>query len=449
MFNTISKKLGSAIKKLSSSKSFSEKDITSALDEIRILLLESDVPIEVADELVLDAKSNLLESKNCNGIPKDILLKAIYDSILKLLGDQEIEPNIKGNPAIFMMVGLQGSGKTTTCAKLATYLKSKYKLKPLVLSVDNVRPAAIHQLQTLSKRAEIDYIDPTDIHNPTVSIDAAIKHAKFNGNDLLIIDTAGRLHIDLTSMEQLKNLQNKFNPQELLLVVDSMMGQDSLRVAREFSTVLKLSGVIMTRVDGDGGGGAAIAMRKITGSQIRYLGTGENIVDLETFYPKRVLSRFIDLGDIETLMEKVKINIDDNEVEKIVDKAKSGTINMNDMLKQFKNLKKMGGIMSVMKFLPGMGQLGNTLANKDIDGSIGKMEAIIQSMTASERGNPNILNSSRKFRICRGSGSTIQDLNSLLKKMKDMNRMVQKFGNMDPSQLSSMIGGMPTGFGKN
>jgi signal recognition particle subunit SRP54 len=369
------------------------------------------------------------------------VVKIVHDELVKLLGGFRSEINFSVQPpVIIMLVGLQGAGKTTPAGKLALRLKNKNHKKVLVASLDTYRPAAQTQLEILAKKVVVDSLEIIAEENPLQITKRAIQKAKDFGHDVLILDTAGRTHINEELMQELLDIKSASNPTEILLVVDAMIGQDAVNVAKNFNEKLQLSGIILTRLDGDSRGGAALTMKAATNCPIKFIGVGEKAEELEEFNPDRIASRIIGMGDVVSLVEKAQEMFDEQEMEKSAKKMQKGQFDLDDLLSQIRNMKKMGGIGSMLKFLPGASQLKEhvgKLGNVEVEMS--HQEALILSMTKKERANPDILSSSRKHRIAKGAGSTIQEVNRLLKKYKQMQKMMKKFGKLNPAKIKEMI----------
>ena len=443
MFNNLTKSLNKVFDKISGRRKITEDDLNSAMREIRIALLEADVSLPVVKKFIKDIKEKLVGAEVVKSVsPAQMIIKLVNDELREILGGESEGLDLKAKPpVVVMMVGLQGSGKTTTSAKLALNLHKKHNKKILLASLDVDRPAAQEQLEVLAKQVDVASLDIVPGQNPIKIAKRAIEEAKKFHYDVLILDTAGRLHIDNKLMEELKQIKEITEPNETLLVADSLTGQDAVNIAKTFKEEIGVTGIVLTRIDGDGRGGSAISMRMTTGCPIKYLGVGEKLEDLEEFHPDRIASRILDMGDIVTLVEKAKEVVDEKEAAKLAKKMQKGRFDFNDLLKQLRTLKKMGGMGSLMKFLPMAGKIQDMAQQRGFDESIiSKQEAIILSMTIKERSNPDLLNSSRKRRIAAGSGTTIQELNSLLKRYKQMNKMMEKIRKMDKSQIRSAMG---------
>lgn len=447
MFKSLGEHLSSTLDKLKRTGRLTEKNINDALKNVRKALLEADVALSVVKDFIADIRKKAVGQEITRKIkPGDAFVKLVQDELTHVLGDEQAPLNLNAQkPIIFLMAGLQGSGKTTTTAKLSLWLKETKQYKVMVTSTDVYRPAAIDQLRTLAEAHDIDYFPSTPQDKPTDIAKAAIEKAKSTFMDVLIIDTAGRLHIDDAMMAEIKALNDIANPTETLLVLDSMAGQDAANVGKTFHEALPLTGVILTKTDGDARGGAALSMRMITGKPIKFIGVGEKIQALEPFHPDRIASRILGMGDIVSLVEEAERVVDKAEAKKIAKKIQAGErFNFNDFLSQLGQMKKMGGMQSLLGKLPGMGQIPDAARGMLDDKHFSQMEAIIQSMTPKERAFPNLLNGSRKRRIAAGSGTEIQDVNKLLKQFTQMQKMMKRFkGGKLSKQLSRMQHQLP------
>jgi len=443
MFESISKNFGGIIDKLRGRKVISEGDVDETMREIRVALLEADVSLSVVKQFINQVKEKVIGQEVVKNVaPGQMIIKIVNDELLQLLGSNTEELNLSVKPPIsFMLVGLQGSGKTTTTAKLALKLQKDYKKKSLLVSLDTDRPAAQEQLEQLAKQINVDSLKIVKGQKSLDIAKRAMIYAKENYYDLVLFDTAGRLHIDDALMQELKSIKEITEPTEILLVADALTGQDSVNIASVFNEKVKITGIILTRLDGDGRGGAAISMKVVTGCPIKYIGVGEKVEDLEIFHPDRIVSRILDMGDVVTFVEKAQDIVEQEEAEKLQKKLQKGTFDLDDLAKQLRTLKKLGGVGSMLSFLPGAGKLKDYVQTKGFDeNEMHRQEAMIMSMTLKERKNPSILNSSRKFRVVRGSGTTIQEVNSLLKKFKKMHKAMDKVGKMDKNQMKQMMG---------
>ena len=432
MFENLSNRLQDVFSSLKKTGSIDETALDSAMRDIRRALLEADVSLEVVKKFILEVKQKALGQEIIQSIsPSQMIIKLVNDELINILGNDTATINIEGKkPASLMLVGLQGSGKTTSIAKLAKFIKSKYSKNILLVSLDVNRPAAFEQLQKLAHDIDIEILPKVENQSPENIAKRAIAAAEINDIDLILFDTAGRTSIDDNLMQELKELESILEPIETLLILDSMTGQDAINVAKNFSDKIKLTGSILTRVDGDARGGAALSLKMTTGCPIKFIGNGEKIDDIEIFHPDRIANRILDMGDVVTLVEKAAESIDHQEAEKMAERLQQGEFDLNDLLSQINQMKKMGGISSMLKFIPGMKNLGDK-ANTVSDDAIKKQEAIILSMTKLERRKPKMINSSRKQRIAKGSGTVVSEVNRILKqhrKMADMMKRVSKKG---------------------
>ncbi len=449
MLENITKNIGKIFDSLSGKKFIDEDALNQAMRDIRVALLEADVSLEIAKDFINKVKEEALGQQVIKSVSAgQMIVKIVNDELVKLLGSEKQEINFDTKPpAIIMLVGLQGAGKTTTAAKLALRFKNK---KTLLASLDAYRPAAKEQLEILAKKIGVDSVEIKD-EKPFDGARRALQQAKDFGYDALILDTAGRTVINDEMMQELVAIKSLANPVEILLVVDSMIGQDAINIARIFNEKLTLSGVILSRLDGDSRGGVALTMRKSTGCPIKFIGVGEGVNDLEEFDPKRIASRIIGMGDVVSLVEKAQEVFDENEMKKAQKRMEKGEFDLEDLLSQIRNMKKMGGMGKIVNLLPGMSKIKEQLGQmKNMESEIKLQEALILSMTPLERKKPDILNSSRKRRIAAGAGSNIQEVNRLLKKYKQMHKMMKKFGKIDKNAIQAMMqenGGLEGGFG--
>ena len=432
MFENLSNRLQDVFSSLKKTGSIDETALDLAMRDIRRALLEADVSLEVVKKFISEVKQKALGQEIIQSIsPSQMIIKLVNDELINILGNDTATINIEGKkPASLMLVGLQGSGKTTSIAKLAKFIKSKYNKNILLVSLDVNRPAAFEQLQKLAHDIDIEILPKVENQSPENIAKRAIAAAEINDIDLILFDTAGRNSIDDNLMQELKELESILEPIETLLILDSMTGQDAINVAKNFSDKIKLTGSILTRVDGDARGGAALSLKMTTGCPIKFIGNGEKIDDIEIFHPDRIANRILDMGDVVTLVEKAAESIDHQEAEKMAERLQQGEFDLNDLLSQINQMKKMGGISSMLKFIPGMKNLGDK-ANTVSDDAIKKQEAIILSMTKLERRKPKMINSSRKQRIAKGSGTVVSEVNRILKqhrKMADMMKRVSKKG---------------------
>lgn len=448
-FETLSERLQSALKSVTRKGKLTEKDVDVMMREVRLALLEADVNIKVVREFIKEVKEKAIGETVLKSLtPGQQVIKIVNEELTKLMGENAAELNFgHTKPAVFMMVGLQGAGKTTHTGKLSTYLRKKEKKNPLLVACDVYRPAAVDQLKTIGKQLNIPVFEKGTSMNPVDIAKEAMAYARENGHDLVIIDTAGRLHIDEQLMDELKDIKALVKPQEILLVVDAMTGQDAVNVAQSFHEQLDLTGVILTKLDGDTRGGAALSIRKITNVPIKFMGMGEKLDTLEVFHPERMASRILGMGDVMTLIERAQENFDEEESMKLADKMMNATYDFNDFLKQMKQMKKLGAFEDILKMIPGV---GNQLKDINIDPKqMARVEAIIYSMTEQERKNPDLINASRKNRIAKGCGCDIAEVNRLIKQFTDMRKMMKKFSNMDPRQMERMAAAMQRGGGNS
>ncbi len=428
MFENLSDRLQGVVHKIKGYGKITEENISEMMREIRLSLLEADVNYKVVKEFTNNVKEKALgEDVNKSLNPGELFVKIVKDELTELLGGENTPINVNGNPATLMLVGLQGSGKTTTIGKLANYLRKNNKKKPLLVACDVYRPAAIEQLKQIGKELNIEVYSEGK-GNPVEISKNGIKYAKDNGYDYVLIDTAGRLQIDEFLMEELDNIQKEVNPDETILVIDSMMGQDAINVINGFNDKIKLSGVILTKLDGDTRGGVALSVKHLTNLPIKFIGVSEKMDGLTPFYPERMASRILGMGDILSIVEKVQDEIDEKEAEKTAKKMMKGNFDLEDFLNQLNQIKKLGPLENILKLLPGAKKMG--LNNVNIDPKIMKRtEAIVLSMTPEERRNPSILKASRKKRIADGSGTTVTDVNRLLNQFEDMKKMMKMMSN--------------------
>jgi len=442
MFSSLGQNLGKIFDKLRGRGFLSEADIDVSMREIRMALLEADVAVPTIRYLIERIKEKAIGAEVIKSIsPGQMVVKIVQDELELLLSADNQELSLSHTPpVVLMMVGLQGSGKTTSSAKLAMHLRKKHKKKVLLASLDIYRPAAQLQLENLAKQINEASLEIIPGQSAKEITKRAMKEATLGGYDVLILDTAGRLHTDEKMMEELQEVKKLSNPLEILLVLDSLTGQDAVNIGREFSQQLPLTGMILTRVDGDARGGAALSMRHITGVPIKFIGVGERVNEFEEFHPQRAASRILDMGDIVSLVERAAEEIDHAEAEKMAKKMQKGVFDMNDLLNQLKSVQKMGGIGSMMGMIPGMGKMKQMMGDLSQGESIlKKQEAIIYSMTKAERRDPKIINASRKIRIANGSGRKVQDVNRLLKQWLEMQNMMKKMGKMDPRKIGGML----------
>ena len=429
MFENLTNKFEGILEKFKKSPSLDEGQVDDGLRLIRQALLEADVSLNVAKEFVNNVKPKVLGKEILRSTaPGQMVVKIVYDELVNFLGDKNQEINLKSNPPIsIMMVGLQGSGKTTSTAKLSKFLEKNNKKKIMMASLDIYRPAAQDQLKVLGEQNNIQTLPIIEGQTPTDICRRALTAANLNGSDVIIFDTAGRTQIDLQMMSEIKQIEEVIKPTETILVADSLTGQVAANVAKEFGNTVKLTGIILTRADGDGRGGAALSMKHVANVPIKFLGIGEKIENLEIFHPDRIANRILGMGDIVSLVEKAAQDIDEEKLKEAEETLKKGQFSLDDYLTQLRQMKKMGGIEGVMSFLPGVSKLKSQMDQAGVDEKIiTQNEAVILSMTKQERDNPKIINGSRKKRIANGSGTDIATINKLLKQFKMMSDMMKK-----------------------
>ncbi len=428
MFEELGDRLDKAIGKIKGYGSITEDNISDVLREVRLALLEADVNYKVVKEFTNSVKEKALGEEIKKSLkPDEVFLKILKDELLELLGEDKVEIEIKKNPNLLMLVGLQGSGKTTTIGKLANYLRKKHGKKPLLVACDIYRPAAIEQLKTIGKSLNIPVFEEGK-KDPVTIVKDALEYAKENNNDYILVDTAGRLQVDEALMDELININNEVKMDEILLVLDSMIGQDAINVITGFNEKLPLTGVILTKLDGDTRGGVAISARYLTNVPIKFIGVSEKLDGIEEFDPNRMVSRILGMGDMMGLIEKAESIMNEEEAEESYKKMKKGKFDLEDFLKQFKTVKKLGSLESIIKMIPGAKKMG--LTNIQIDPKeVSRIEAIVLSMTIEERRNPDIIKASRKERIAKGSGTTVQQVNKLLTQFEQSKKMMKMMSN--------------------
>ncbi|HSH77272.1 MAG TPA: signal recognition particle protein [Herpetosiphonaceae bacterium] len=436
MFESLSDRLQNVFARLGSRGRLSEEDVDEALKEVRRALLEADVNFKVVKDFVARVRERAIGEEITKSLtPAQMVVKIVNDELIHLLGD-ELAPlaDARPGPTVIMMVGLQGAGKTTTAAKLALFLRKKHK-NPLMVAADVYRPAAITQLETLGRQLQIPvYSEGTEVRPPVIARNA-LEFARTNNHQVVIVDTAGRLQIDEPLMAELEEIKQSVNPAEILLIVDAMIGQESVRVAEEFNRRVPLSGFIMTKIDGDARGGAALSIRQVTGIPIKFLGAGEKTDALEPFYPDRLASRILGMGDVLSLIERAEEVIDKDDAKRMEKKLRKGSFDFEDFLNSMRQMRKLGPLQSILGMIPGMSQLGKLDEMID-ERDLKRVEAMILSMTPQERRDPDIIKASRKERIARGSGTGVEDVNDLIGQFRQMQRMMKQ-----------MTGGLPTANG--
>lgn len=428
MFESLGDRLQSAIDKIKGYGKITEDNISEVTREIRLALLEADVNYKVVKEFIANVKEKALGEEVAKSLkPGEMFVKILKDELVELLGGEKRELNLNGNPAVLMLVGLQGTGKTTMIGKLGLLLRKKYHKKPLLVACDVYRPAAIDQLKQLGRELNIEVYSEGK-GNPVEISNNAIKYAKENKFDYVLIDTAGRLHIDEALMEELQAIEASVHPEEVLLVVDAMTGQDAINVIEGFNNKLNLTGAILTKLDGDTRGGAALSIRHLTNVPIKFVGVSEKMDGIEEFYPERMATRILGMGDIMTMLEKAESVIDEEEAMKAAKKMQKGNFDLEDFLSQMNQIKKLGPLENLLKMLPGAKKMGlNDVKINPKD--MAHVEAIIQSMTPEERRHPEILKASRKVRIAKGSGRSVEEVNRLLKQFEEMKKMMKQLQN--------------------
>ena len=451
MFDTLSGRLGDVFERLRKRGSLTEDQVNSALREVRVALLEADVALPVAKDFIGKVRSEAVGSNVLKSVsPGQMVVKIVHDQLVELLGKDRIPIRLATNPpSVIMMVGLQGSGKTTTAAKLAYRFQKREKKKTLLASLDVYRPAAQEQLAILGRQAGVATLPVIAGQQPISIAERALQATRLGGFDVLLLDTAGRQHVDEVLMTELSDLYRVASPVETLLVADSLIGQDAVNMASGFQRQVDLTGLILTRVDGDGRGGAALSARAVTGCPIKFVGVGEELDALEEFHPERIASRILGMGDVVSLVEKAQESFDEGEAADLAIKVEKGTFDLADFATQIAQIKKMGGLDGLLAMLPGVGKVKKQLDSGAINtDQLVRQEAIIRSMTLKERRSAKILNSSRKRRIAAGSGTTIQDINRLLKQHKDMQSMLKRAKKMGKKGLipNNLQGLMPPGF---
>ncbi|MGD9964227.1 MAG: signal recognition particle protein [Candidatus Izemoplasmatales bacterium] len=444
-FENLTGRFQMALRRLTGKAKLTENDIDEMMREVRLSLLEADVNYKVVKEFTDEVKSLAYGEKILKGLnPGQQVVKIVNDELTKLMGSEASELNLDSDFSVILMVGLQGAGKTTTAGKLANLIRKNNNKKPLLVAADIYRPAAIEQLVTVGKQLDIEVFQMGQIE-PEKIVKNALDYAKKNEFDLVIIDTAGRLHIDSNMMEEIKNIAKISKPNEILLTVDAMTGQDAVNVAETFNEALDITGCILTKLDGDTRGGAALSIRKVTGVPIKFAGTGEKLQEIEVFHPERMASRILGMGDVLSLIEKATEEIDETEAMNMMEKMMSGNFNYNDLLKQMKMIKRMGKFSGILKMLPGMSQMADM--DKVDDKQLVYIEAIISSMTKEERKHPELLNrsSSRRNRVSRGSGRSTTEVNRLISMLEKQTKLMRQMSGLKPSTVENMSQNMTQG----
>jgi len=431
MFENLSDRLERSFQLLRGQGKITEINVAETLKEVRRALLDADVNFKIAKQFTDDVKEKAMGADVLKAVkPKEMMVKIVHDELTRLMGGENADINIKGSPAVILMSGLQGSGKTTFSGKLAKMLKTKRGKSPLLVACDVYRPAAIEQLKVLGASIEVPVYSEPDSTNPVVIAQNAISFAKKNGHDLVIIDTAGRLAIDEVMMSEIAAIKKAVNPQEILFVVDAMTGQDAVNTAKEFNDRLDFDGVVLTKLDGDTRGGAALSIRTVVNKPIKFVGTGEKLEAIDAFYPKRMADRILGMGDVVSLVEKAQENYDEEEARRLSKKIAKNQFDFNDFISQIAQIKKMGNLKDLASMIPGVGK---AIKDIDVDDNAFKgIEAMIGSMTPKERSNPDLISSSRRQRIAKGSGTTIQEVNRLLKQFDETRKMMRQVSTMKP-----------------
>lgn len=446
MFDTLSDKLESVFKKLRGQGVMTEDNIKDALREVRLALLEADVNFKVVKDFVEKIREKAVGTEVLQSLaPGQQVIRIVHDELVALMGgDQDNALDLAAKPPVaLMLVGLQGAGKTTTCGKLGNWLR-KQKRRPLLVPADVYRPAAIEQLKTVGRQLDIDVFDSKADQDPVEITAAALRYAALNGFDTVLLDTAGRHQIDDFLMGELERIKETANPREILFVADAMTGQEAVTVASGFNERLGITGIILSKLDGDAKGGAALSIKAVTGAPVKFVGLGEKLDALEQFHPDRLVSRILGMGDVLTLVEKAHAVIDQKDAERLTHKLKKNQFDLEDFLEQMQQIKKLGSLESIMSMIPGMGKMmkqaqGAQPSEKEMK----RIEAIIRSMTPAERADHGIINGSRRIRIAKGSGTTVQEINLLIKRFTEAQKMMKQFSKMGPKGLLKGMGGLP------
>ena len=458
MFENLSNRFEEIFKSLKKTGSIDEVSLDSAMRDIRRALLEADVALPIAKKFIEDVKKEAIGKEIIRSItPAQMITKIVNDQLIQILGSASPKFQINDNQiSSYLFAGLQGSGKTTTVGKIGNYLKSNYDKKILFVSLDTTRPAAFDQLKKLSELIDVTILPKLENQMPIDIVSRAKQFAELQEIDCVLYDTAGRMNVEEGLMSELSLLEKEINPLETILVLDSLTGQEAVNVASDFAKAINITGSILTRIDGDARGGAALSMKYITDCPIKFMGVGEQVDDLEKFHPERIANRILGMGDIVTLVEKAAETVDQEDAEEMAKKLQKGEFDLDDLLSQIRQMKKMGGISGMMKFIPGLSNLSDKIPqNTNPDNSIAQQEAIILSMTKYERSKPKIINGSRKKRIAAGSGTSVSEINKILKQHRKMSDMMKKLsrkggGSIDPNMLAGQLGsGMPSDFFKN
>ena len=439
MLESLSDKFRKILRDVRGQGSLSEANIQEALKEVRLALLEADVNFAVVKDFVSSVKEKAMGKDVLESLtPGQQFTKVVHDELTSLLGGEDSSLELKGKPSVIMLVGLQGSGKTTTTAKLALHLKGKGR-NPYIVPADLFRLAAVLQLKKLSQEIKVDCFDSDDYKDPEEICKEALRVASLKGYDILLVDTAGRLHIDDTLMHQLGSLKAILKPSEILFVADSMTGQDAVNTAKGFNESVGITGVILTKFDGDARGGAALSLRMATGKPIKFIGTGEKVDCIEVFHPSRLAGRILDMGDILTLVEKAQATFDEKETQELQKKLKKDTFTLDDFKSQLQQIKKLGSMDSILSMIPGFSAMKQAKDIKIDEKEISRIEAIINSMTTREKADPGVLNASRRMRIAKGSGTKVQDVNKLINQYQDMRKMIKKLKAAGPKGIKGLF----------
>ena len=445
MFDSLQSRLGATFDRLRGRGALSEGDVDEGLSDIRTALVEADVALSVVNDFIAKVRPRAIGADVIRSVtPGQLVVKIVHDVLVETLGSDNAALSLGSSPAPILMVGLQGSGKTTTSAKLGLMLQTKEKKRVLMASLDVSRPAAMEQLKILGEQAGVATLPIVADQTPLAIAKRAMAAAKVGGYDVLILDTAGRQHIDEQLMVEVASVRDQVKPHETLLVADSLTGQDAVNIAKSFNELVALSGIILTRADGDARGGAALSMRAVTGAPIKFLGVGEKLDALEAFHPARVAARILDMGDVVSLVERAAETFDKDQAEKLTAKMKKGSFDMDDLAEQLRQMKKLGGMQGVLSMLPGVGKVKEQLSAAGLDdGILTRQEAIILSMTKEERRKPDVINGSRRKRIAMGSGVEVSEVNKLLKMHRQMSDMMKKMGKGGRAMqgLAGMFGG--------
>ncbi len=437
MFDSLSERLDGAFRTLTGDNKLTEINVAQSIKEIRRALVAADVNYKIAKEFTEKVRDKALGSENVLSAvkPGQLMVKIVQDELTELMGGQATGINAKGKPGIILIAGLQGSGKTTFTGKLALFLKEKKRMKPLVVACDVYRPAAINQLTVLAEQVGVDIYKDTESKDPLAIAEAALVYAKSKQCDVVIVDTAGRLAVDEAMMDEISNLRTGLDPTETLFVVDSMTGQDAVNTAKAFNERIDYDGVVLTKLDGDTRGGAALSVKYTVGKPIKFISTGEKLDALDVFYPDRMAQRILGMGDVISFVERAQQSFDEKEAEALERKMKRNKLDFNDFLQQIRQLRKMGDLKSLMNMIPGMGKMTKDM---DIDdNALVRVESIVFSMTKIERENPELLNTSRKKRIALGCGRTLDEVNAFVKQFDQMRKLMHRMSNMTPGQMQA------------